>query len=229
MNPNHRRSRHRKFPIGNVPSPPLFSILAPILLPSFNFSQGSISFLDRLAFREKWKTDIKFGSVYVLFCISSSTILVMDIEFLELQARDTLQNICTGPISNASFVRLSISVKSIWKIVDLFVMEFCSGNLMDEIKAKFHRHPDKLSLEQMQCRANNAEKEAELLKEQLDHLKDQFNECLHQKTEVEKKLATFSSQEVSSTGSNVLVKQLQQELQHYAHPCLIEWAGRLGS
>ncbi|WJX29293.1 hypothetical protein P8452_17950 [Trifolium repens] len=36
MNPNHRRSRHRKFPIENVPSPPLFSILAPILLPSFN-------------------------------------------------------------------------------------------------------------------------------------------------------------------------------------------------
>ncbi|KAK2377159.1 alpha,alpha-trehalose-phosphate synthase [UDP-forming] [Trifolium repens] len=113
-------------------------------LSSFAF-QGSISFLDRLAFRKKWNTDIKFGSVYVLFCISSSTILVIDIEFLELQARDTLQNICTGPISNASFVRLSISVKSIWKIVDLFVMEFCSGNLMDEIKAKFHRHPDKLS------------------------------------------------------------------------------------
>ncbi|WJX75205.1 hypothetical protein P8452_58758 [Trifolium repens] len=35
MNPNHRRSRRRKFLIGNVPSPPLFSILAPILLPSF--------------------------------------------------------------------------------------------------------------------------------------------------------------------------------------------------
>ncbi|KAK2448278.1 hypothetical protein QL285_007561 [Trifolium repens] len=35
MNPNHRRSRHRKFLIGNVPSPPLFSILAPILLPYF--------------------------------------------------------------------------------------------------------------------------------------------------------------------------------------------------
>ncbi|WJX51318.1 arsenite-transporting ATPase [Trifolium repens] len=27
--------------------------------------------------------------------------------------RDTLQNICTGPISNASFVRLSISVKDL--------------------------------------------------------------------------------------------------------------------
>ncbi|WJX72915.1 hypothetical protein P8452_56750 [Trifolium repens] len=109
MNPNHRRSRHRKFLIGNVLSPPT------------KFSQGSISFLDRLAFREKWKTDIKFGSVYVLFCISSSTILVIDIEFLELQARDTLQNICTGPISNASFVRLSISVKSSMTDKDIII------------------------------------------------------------------------------------------------------------
>ncbi|XP_004499365.1 mitotic spindle checkpoint protein MAD1 isoform X2 [Cicer arietinum] len=71
------------------------------------------------------------------------------------------------------------------------------------------------NLEQMECRANNAEREAELLKEQLDRLKDQLNECLHQKIEVEKKLATLSSQEVPSTGSNVLVKQLQLELQHY--------------
>ncbi|WJX75202.1 hypothetical protein P8452_58755 [Trifolium repens] len=69
MNPNHRRSRRRKFLIGNVPSPPT------------KFSQGSISFLDRLAFREKWKTDIKFGSVYVLFCISSSTILGKSFSF----------------------------------------------------------------------------------------------------------------------------------------------------
>jgi len=110
----------------------------------------------------------------------------------------------------------------------------------------------------MECRANNAEREAELLKEQLDRLKDQFNEvcnvqfdlldpchfhvpfssglhifalhhdsyfqCLHQKTEAEKKLATFSSQEVSSTGSDVLVKQLQQELQHYVSLlCLLSW------
>lgn len=28
----------------------------------------------------------------------------------------------------------------------------------------------------MKCRANNAEREAEMLKEQLDRLKDQFNE-----------------------------------------------------
>lgn len=112
----------------------------------------------------------------------------------------------------------------------------------------------------MECRANNAEREAEMLKEQLDRLKDQFNEvcnvqfdllaschfhvsffigllsllyimnhdsyfqCLHQKTEAEKKLATFSSQEVSSTWSDVLVKQLQQELQHYVSLlCLLSW------
>jgi hypothetical protein len=38
MSPNHRRSHHCKFPIGNVSSPPFFSILAPILLTSFNVS-----------------------------------------------------------------------------------------------------------------------------------------------------------------------------------------------
>ncbi|KAH1200521.1 Mitotic spindle checkpoint protein MAD1 [Glycine max] len=71
------------------------------------------------------------------------------------------------------------------------------------------------NLEQMECRANNAEKEAELLKEQLKHLKDQLDECLHQKIEVEKKLSTLMSQEVASTESNVLVKHLQQELRNY--------------
>jgi hypothetical protein len=53
---------------------------------------------------------------------------------------------------------------------------------------------------------------------------DSYFQCLHQKTEAEKKLATFSSQEVSSTGSDVLVKQLQQELQHYVSLlCLLSW------
>ncbi|KAI5414351.1 mitotic spindle checkpoint protein MAD1 [Lathyrus oleraceus] len=84
-----------------------------------------------------------------------------------------------------------------------------------ESDSKFSISRINANLEKMECRANNAEREAKLLKEQLDHLKDQFNECLHQKIEVEKKLATFSSQEGSSTESNVLVKQLQQELQHY--------------
>lgn len=71
------------------------------------------------------------------------------------------------------------------------------------------------NLEQMECRASNAEREAELLKEQLGSLRDQLNECLQQKIEVGKKLSTSTSQEVASTGSNVLVKNLQQELQHY--------------
>lgn len=53
---------------------------------------------------------------------------------------------------------------------------------------------------------------------------DSYFQCLHQKTEAEKKLATFSSQEVSSTWSDVLVKQLQQELQHYVSLlCLLSW------
>ncbi|XP_027915682.1 mitotic spindle checkpoint protein MAD1 isoform X6 [Vigna unguiculata] len=72
-----------------------------------------------------------------------------------------------------------------------------------------------LQLEQMECRANNAEREAELLKEQLKHLKGQLNECLHQKIELEKKVSSLMFQEVASTESNVLVKHLQQELRNY--------------
>ncbi|KAK7263774.1 hypothetical protein RJT34_31371 [Clitoria ternatea] len=71
------------------------------------------------------------------------------------------------------------------------------------------------NLEQVECRANNAEREAELLKGQLEHLKDQLNECLQQRIEVEKQLSTLMSQEVTSTESNVLVKHLQQELRNY--------------
>ncbi|QCD79712.1 mitotic spindle assembly checkpoint protein MAD1 [Vigna unguiculata] len=71
------------------------------------------------------------------------------------------------------------------------------------------------NLEQMECRANNAEREAELLKEQLKHLKGQLNECLHQKIELEKKVSSLMFQEVASTESNVLVKHLQQELRNY--------------
>ncbi|RDY07536.1 Mitotic spindle checkpoint protein MAD1, partial [Mucuna pruriens] len=71
------------------------------------------------------------------------------------------------------------------------------------------------NLEQMECRANNAEREVELLKEQLKHLKDQLDESLQQKIEVEKKLSTLMFQEVASTESNVLVKHLQQELRNY--------------
>ncbi|XP_043722124.1 mitotic spindle checkpoint protein MAD1 isoform X2 [Telopea speciosissima] len=72
-------------------------------------------------------------------------------------------------------------------------------------------------LERMECRANNAEKESELLKKQLEELNEQMNECLHQKNEVEMKLLNFSSSsgEVNHADTNVLVKHLQEELRSY--------------
>ncbi|MED6205685.1 coiled-coil domain-containing protein mad1 [Stylosanthes scabra] len=91
------------------------------------------------------------------------------------------------------------------------------NNELTQLKrdSKFSVSKITANLEKMECRANNAEKEAEMLKEQLEHLKDRLNECLHEKIEVEKKLATSASREISSTESNVLVKNLQQELQNY--------------
>ncbi|KAG7976849.1 hypothetical protein I3843_05G001500 [Carya illinoinensis] len=70
-------------------------------------------------------------------------------------------------------------------------------------------------LERMECRAINAEEESGLLKEQLEDLKKQLTECMHQKSEVEKKLSSFTFQEASSTDSNILVKHLQEELRNY--------------
>ncbi|XP_039053624.1 mitotic spindle checkpoint protein MAD1-like isoform X2 [Hibiscus syriacus] len=70
-------------------------------------------------------------------------------------------------------------------------------------------------LERMEFRANNAEKESELLKEQLEDLKKHLNECLNQKSEVEKKFSSFTFQEVSSSESNILIKHLQEELRNY--------------
>lgn len=72
-------------------------------------------------------------------------------------------------------------------------------------------------LEKMDCRSKNAGKESKLLKDQLEDLKRQLNECLHQKSDVEKKLSTFvcSSQEGTSVETNILVKHLQEELRNY--------------
>ncbi|XVF75090.1 hypothetical protein PTKIN_Ptkin13bG0160300 [Pterospermum kingtungense] len=70
-------------------------------------------------------------------------------------------------------------------------------------------------LERMEFRATNAEKESELLKEQLEDIKKQFNECFHQKNELEKKLSNLTFQEVTSTESNILIKHLQEELRNY--------------
>ena len=43
-----------------------------------------------------------------------------------------------------------------------------------------------------------------------------LHQCLHQKGDAEKKLLSFTSQEVTtSTESNILVKHLQEELRNY--------------
>lgn len=70
-------------------------------------------------------------------------------------------------------------------------------------------------LEKMECRAKHAEKESELWKEQLEDLKRQLIECSHQRSELEKKLSSFTFQEGSSTDSNSLVKHLQEELRNF--------------
>uniref|UniRef100_A0A1J3CZL1 Mitotic spindle checkpoint protein MAD1 n=1 Tax=Noccaea caerulescens TaxID=107243 RepID=A0A1J3CZL1_NOCCA len=70
-------------------------------------------------------------------------------------------------------------------------------------------------LERMQCRAQNAEKESDILRSQLELFKQKFDECLHEKTEVDKKLSSFISQAASPSDNSVLVKNLQEELKHY--------------
>ncbi|KAL1198564.1 Mitotic spindle checkpoint protein MAD1 [Cardamine amara subsp. amara] len=70
-------------------------------------------------------------------------------------------------------------------------------------------------LERMQCRAKNAETESDLLRSQLEDLKMKFDECLQEKTELDKKLSSFTSQAASSSDNSVLVKHLQEELKHY--------------
>lgn len=40
-------------------------------------------------------------------------------------------------------------------------------------------------------------------------------QCLHEKTEVDKKLSSFISQAASPSDNSVLVKNLQEELKHY--------------
>ncbi|KAF8095635.1 hypothetical protein N665_0328s0014 [Sinapis alba] len=67
-------------------------------------------------------------------------------------------------------------------------------------------------LEKMQCRAQSAETESDLLRSQLEDLKQKFDECLHEKTEVYKKLSSFTSEAASPSDNNVLVKTLQGEL-----------------
>ncbi|XP_010442462.1 PREDICTED: mitotic spindle checkpoint protein MAD1-like isoform X1 [Camelina sativa] len=70
-------------------------------------------------------------------------------------------------------------------------------------------------LERMQYRAQNAETESNLLRSQLEHLKLKFDECLQEKTEVYKKLSSFTSQTASSSDNSVLIKHLQEEVKRY--------------
>ncbi|KAH7685202.1 Spindle assembly checkpoint component Mad1 protein [Dioscorea alata] len=75
----------------------------------------------------------------------------------------------------------------------------------------------KVELEKMRLRAENYEKEAVLLEEQLGDLRDQLNECLNQKSELEQKLSSSSasSQDVNLSENQTLVKHLQEELRSY--------------
>ncbi|GJZ54686.1 mitotic spindle checkpoint protein MAD1 [Tanacetum coccineum] len=70
-------------------------------------------------------------------------------------------------------------------------------------------------LERMECKANNSEKEANLLKEQMEDLQRKLNECLHEKNDVEKKLSILTCQESPSDDDSILVKHLREELRNY--------------
>ncbi|CAN8253559.1 unnamed protein product [Cochlearia groenlandica] len=70
-------------------------------------------------------------------------------------------------------------------------------------------------LEKMQCRARNAEVESDLLRSQLENLKQKLEECLQGKAEIEQKLSSFASQAASPSDNNVLVKNLRDELKRY--------------
>ncbi|CAM8987062.1 hypothetical protein QQ045_007831 [Rhodiola kirilowii] len=70
-------------------------------------------------------------------------------------------------------------------------------------------------LEKMECRCKNADEESRLLKLQLEQIKKQHLECVLQKTEAEKKLLDFTSKEIISSDSSILVKHLQEELRKY--------------
>ncbi|WJX58623.1 hypothetical protein P8452_44059 [Trifolium repens] len=78
----------------------------------------------------------QFGLQFTDFSSSSLNQFLCQFEILslELQARDTLQNICTCPISNASFVRVTISVKMetvkagyIGYSAEIAVVTYCKG------------------------------------------------------------------------------------------------------
>ncbi|XP_072965955.1 mitotic spindle checkpoint protein MAD1 [Typha angustifolia] len=72
-------------------------------------------------------------------------------------------------------------------------------------------------LERMRLRAENSEQEVELLKQQSKGLREQLDECLHQKSEIEHRLSSFtsSSYQITPSDDQKLVKLLQEELRNY--------------
>ncbi|KAK9669712.1 hypothetical protein RND81_13G149500 [Saponaria officinalis] len=75
------------------------------------------------------------------------------------------------------------------------------------------------NLERMECRAQNSEKESELLKEQSEEISKQLNKCLHEKADVERQLSNLMSLKENSSSSSsqndILVRHLQEELKNY--------------
>ncbi|XP_030539237.1 mitotic spindle checkpoint protein MAD1 [Rhodamnia argentea] len=90
----------------------------------------------------------------------------------------------------------------------------CNELLQVQRESKLSISRISADLEKMECRAVNAEKQSNLLKEQLEELRKQLNECLHQKSEAEKKLSSVTFQESSSNETTILVKHLQEELRN---------------
>ncbi|CAL1384811.1 unnamed protein product [Linum trigynum] len=72
-----------------------------------------------------------------------------------------------------------------------------------------------VDLEKMEFRAKSSEQEVELLRKQQEDLQSKFSECLHQKSELEKRLTSLSFEDDSPKESDVLVKHLQEELRNY--------------
>ncbi|XP_074302735.1 mitotic spindle checkpoint protein MAD1-like [Silene latifolia] len=74
-------------------------------------------------------------------------------------------------------------------------------------------------LEKMEFRAQNSEKELDLLKEESEDICRQLSKCLQEKTDLERQLASFmfvkEESSTSSSQNDILVRHLQKELRNY--------------
>ncbi|KAG0503208.1 hypothetical protein HPP92_003280 [Vanilla planifolia] len=89
------------------------------------------------------------------------------------------------------------------------------SQVQDECKFSLSRA--NAELERMTIRADNAEKDGELLKKNLADLQDKLTECLNAKDQLEHTLSSSDFQSVRSNTSEdqTLVKYLKEELQNY--------------